>query len=468
VRGNRSAVAPPAPSRAGLAALWFAVALAGCGAPARPNVLLVVVDTLRADHVGAYGYARETTPALDRLAAEGARFDTALVSSPWSAPSHATILTGLAPLEHGVMNWGNPLRPSATTLAERLAAHGYRTGFFSAHKPLGTSVDGIARGFQTVFQRGRKDDARVLREAREWTRAGAAPWYAHVILMGVHAPYDRYPPDYDERFFTDLPPGGERVAGAAAHSDCGARGIPPSFEVGALRRVGDYVNRYDRALRHVDDQLAALFAALAADGALDDTLVIVTSDHGESLGERDFFGHGCHFWEELVRVPLLVRLPGRIAAGARVAEPVQLLDLAPSVLGAVGLPAPGELPGVDLLARLRGPALPPRLAVAAFHDTRHWSFMVRSARHKLVFDEDERRPELYDLVADPREQTDLLAGPPDAVPREAYAELHARLLALSEAYRGFQAERSAPLSPEAHEALRALGYVADPAPPGAD
>jgi arylsulfatase A-like enzyme len=448
-----------------LALCALAATLAGC-AERPPNVLVIVLDTLRFDHVGAYGYPRETTPAIDRLAEEGALFETALVSSPWSAPSHASILTGLAPLEHGVMDWGNALRSSAATLAERLAAQGFRTGFFSAHKPLGTSVEGITRGFQSVFQRGRKDDARVLRAALDWTRAGPAPWYAHVILMGVHAPYDRYPPEYDARYFLDLPPGGERVADAAQKSDCGVRGIPPTFQVGELRRVGDYVNRYDRALRHADDQLADLFAQLAADGALDDTLVVVTSDHGESLGERDFFGHGCHFYEELVRVPLVLRLPGRIAAGARVREPVELVDLVPGVLGLVGAPREG-LPGRDLLDLLGGVAPPRRLTVGVFHDAHVWSFMVRSPRHKLVFNEGTRRAELYDLAADPLERDDLLAGPPERVPRAAHDELHARLLALSEAYRGFTVEHGAPLSPEALEALRALGYV-EPAAPAAD
>lgn len=441
----------------------FALAACGCGPGGPPNVLVIVLDTLRADHVHGYGYTRETTPNLDRLIAEGVRFDAAIATSSWSGPSHTSILTGLYPDQHGVARWGNAVRHVEPPLAELLAAGGFRTGWFSAHKGLYGATAGVTRGFQIEFQRGRKDDERVLAEASRWIREGEGPWYAHVILMGLHAPYDRYPAEYD-RLFTDLPPGGEREFSLSVGDGC-AGGIPGDFAVGGERRVGDYVNRYDRALRHLDEKLGVFLAGLEAEGALDDTLVVVTSDHGEGLGEHGAFGHGCALWDHLVRVPLVMRLPGRVPAGQVWREPVQLVDVAPTALGFAGIAQPAGLRGVDLSPHLaRGTRPPRRLAVASVYDGHEWALMVRSERHKLIYDEGVGRAALYDLAQDPGEERDLLAQPEAGVPREALEELRARMAELSHAYAGLQVDETAPLSAEAEEALRALGYLAEPAP----
>lgn len=442
--------------------------LGGCRS-APKTLLLISVDTLRADHVGAYGYARDTTPNLDRVIAEGVRFDAAIAPSSWSAPSHVSITTGLQPTRHRTFRWGDRIPDEVPTLAERLAAAGFRTGLFTSHGGLRKGVANFHRGFGEHFGKSRDDDPEVLDAAATWIGNQSGPWYAHVILMSMHGPYDQYPPEWNEQVFTDVPPGGERTFPFGEGKFDGTGGIPSYLRIGDHQAAGEYVNRYDRALRSVDALLGGFFARLDEAGVLDDTLVVVTADHGESLGDHDHFGHGGPLYEHVVRVPLAVRLPGRVPAGATWGEPVELVDIVPTVLGFAGLPPAAGLDGVDLSAHLqRGTRPPPRLVTSAWHNKGRWCFMVRSASHKLMRDTEGERTSLYDLERDPRELEDLIAA--GRAPAEVLAPLRERLQALVADYRAVPVVEPEVLSAEAQEALRALGYLepaADDAAPAA-
>jgi arylsulfatase A-like enzyme len=454
--------------RAPLAALL--AALAGCDpaglpetAASAPNVILLVVDTLRADHVHGYGYERETTPTLDAIMSRGVRFDAAIAPSSWSAPSHTTIVTGVQPWRHRVMGWHQRMAPDVQPLASLLDAAGYATGLFSSHYALHVSVGGITAGIDTEFIARNDDDASVLREAGRWARSAGGPYFLYVCLMTPHAPYTKYPPSYDEEFFTDMPPGGGAIFPFVSENWIGRGGIPRSVRLGNHQRLGYYVNRYDRAIRYVDALVGELFDSLQAAGRLDDTIVVITSDHGEALGDKGAFAHEFHLYDFLVRVPLIVSYPSAIEPG-RWRGQVSLADIVPTVLGLAGLAAPSELDGSDLSSWLTSGRRPERspLVTGTYRKSGHDRYMVRTDRYKLIHDAADGREELYDLVADPAETNDLMAA---ARPPGELGALRSALATLLERHARIDAERiDLPPDADLREKLRALGYLSESAP----
>lgn len=325
-----------------------------------PNVLLLVLDTVRAASLSLYGYARPTTPELERLGAEGTVFDQALSPAPWTLPSHASMFTGRWPHELST-GWFRPLDTRDSTLAEALAARGYRTGGFVANLIYTDSEKGLARGFQhyedfplglatllrsaTLTRRlsdmrifrgllgtdqvlGRKHAAEVNAEFLAW-EAGVRgkPFFAFLNYFDAHDPY--------------LPPQAwfRRIAG---HDRPGA--LSPYRRLGMERRHAGMrpedlqleQDSYDASIAWLDDAVRQLLDALAARGVLDNTIVIVTSDHGEEFGEHGVYLHGHTLFREAVHVPLVLWAPHRVPAGRRVAQPVSLRDLAATVLDFAG------------------------------------------------------------------------------------------------------------------------------------
>jgi arylsulfatase A-like enzyme len=239
------------------------------------------------------------------------------------------------------------------------------------------------------------------------------------------------------------------------------------MRIGDHYTVGFYVNRYDRGLRYVDSLIGDFVKRLQAAGRLSNTLLVVTSDHGESLGEHDFFGHEVQLYDTLVRVPLVFWYPARLPGGAVWTEPVQLADLAPTILGFLGQTPPGNLDGMDLSSHLLHGTRPrdERVALGSYEFRKQRRFMARSADYKLIVTKG-KGEELYDLVADPGETHDLLRGGVEGLPsadaKAAYAELLASVNGMVEV----EAARKrggplAPLSDELAEQLRALGYLGE-------
>jgi arylsulfatase A-like enzyme len=331
----------------------LAVWLAACGSSReipRNNVVLVILDTVRADHLSAYGYSRPTTPNFDRLARDGELYFEAYAQSPWTLPSIATILTGQPPHIHGARRTPQGLfgiRDDVTTLAERMAQARYRTAAFVNVVWCSAEISSLDRGFELYDLRFREDNYANGRDARETTDAAldwvrsieGAPFFLTVHYFDPHLTYDA-PPPFDTMF---EPPGGPRIS----------RGFGSSEELfkireGAIRlderRRESLIARYDGELRFVDEQFGRLRQELEELGQWEHTLVVVVADHGEEFWDHGGFEHGHTHYDEVLRVPLIVRRPvGRV--GLETATRVRQLDIAPTILDFAGLPPSAELPG---------------------------------------------------------------------------------------------------------------------------
>jgi arylsulfatase A-like enzyme len=422
--------------RCGVAALLLIAVGSGCADSRNPSpdrVVLVTIDTLRADRVGCYGDARARTPALDTLAAGGVRFEAAISPAPITLPAHASLMTALDPPRHAVRhNSLHRLGDAVPTLAESLRAQGFATGAFVGSVVLAQRY-GLARGFD-VYDVGAMERAssqtagyaerpadKVVDAALAWVAKAPPRFFLWLHLYDPHAAYD--------------PPAGFAAAFAS--------------------------DPYRGEIAFADHQVGRLLDAVRARFGADGLLVVATSDHGESLGEHGELRHSYGIYDATQRVPLILS-GGGLPAGRVVAEPVRLVDVAPTLLAAVGAP---PLPGVDgsaLQPLLSGGADGERVAYVETFATRYdygWSALqgLRSARFKYIR---APRPELYDLRADPGEQRDLAARMPEVV-----SELDAALTQRLAAPAAVAEDVALPESERAR--LRALGYVA-PDPAGVD
>ena len=449
-------------------ALAGALVLAlGCGgAPRRPNVLIVVVDTLRADRLGAVDASSSLMPFLDGVAARGVVFRRAYAPSSWTVPSVASLLTSRQPTHHGVVSFEARLADAETTFPETLAAAGYRSAGFSANFRI-TDRLGFAQGFEhwQVFVANKGDwppktrGATVRMAALEWLdrtagERGEAPAVLYVHLMEPHMPY--YP--HDEAHWTGVADVDRPAARAANEALLTAVNflkfdlVPPPI-VTRLERL------YDAEVTAVDDELEALFAALAARGFLDDAVVVVTADHGEEFGEHGGLTHGRTLYDELLHVPLVVTAPGDKRGVVDV--PVSLLDVGPTVLELVGLARPDAFEGHSLVPLMRGATeVVPRPLLAelepedARRERRRHRASVMAGDQKVVVGVD-GAPLWFDLAADPGEQHPR---------REPASDADRALLATLERLRSSGGEAGkaverAPLDAAERERLRALGYV---------
>ena len=395
------------------------------------NVLLISIDTLRADHLGSYGYAAAQTPTLDALAARGLRFAHASTTTPLTLPAHTSLMTGTFPAWHGVRdNGGFYVSDDQITLAEVLRGRGYRTGGFIGAFVL-DSRWGISQGFDRYFDdfdlsryegKGldavQRPGADVVDHALSWLdEDNRQPFFAWVHLYDPHTPYAA-PDPFRSRF--------------------------PATVVGA----------YDAEISYADSQVARLIARLSDTHRLDSTLIVVVGDHGESLGEHDEQQHGFFVYEGTVHIPLIVagpRVPARV-----VQDQVRIVDVMPTVLDSIGVPIPKPVQGRSLRALDNG-GHPDLLALSETYYPRYhygWSDLqaVGDGRYKFILAPER---ELYDLQNDPGEAHNLASANPQraAALEKALRDLQARSAA--------SAPPTAPrqMDPEAEERLRALGYV---------
>ncbi len=420
-----SVQAPPAvalPSRAGRA----------------PNVLLVLVDTLRADHLGTYGYSRPTSPYLDALAAQGVVFERAMAPAPWTVPTVRALMSGRYPSDLGLSSpWSAPTVPArVATLAERFQAAGYRTLALSDHP--GLNVTGFGRGFER-FDALPQDPAEMWGWAEteaatlleRWRRLidgpDGRPTFAYVHLYYPHAPYEP-PAPFDVLF-----------------------GLGAPYMHRTLR--SGVVNLYDGEIRRTDALLASLLPAFwrLAVGS-EDSVTALVSDHGEAFWEHAQWGHGESLYNELLHVPFILHAPGRVAPGLRVADLVEIVDVGATLLDLAALELPTE-------PDQRGRTLLPRVLGRASPDPERWALSespVRGAQTRAIQTRAIKVIQAgasavaYRLLDDPGELRPLdLAQVPGS-------------LRLNEALSALRApERGAGIGPESLEALKALGYVFD-------
>ncbi len=401
-------------------------------APKAPNVLLVVLDVVRAADLSLYGYARPTTPNLERLAKSSVVFERVISTSPWTLPSHASLFTGHYPHELSA-DWEVPLDDTYKTLAESLRDRGYATAGFVANLYYGPPQFGLSRGFlhyesrhhspgevvassrlggaiiiwlneltQSYYLAGRMNAAEVNRRLLGWLpERGSRPFFVFVNYFDAHSPYVA-PAPYDRRFSGREPPTRE-----IRH---GQRNTPAE-----LRGMHD---AYDGSIAYIDSQLGVLLRELERRGELSNTLVIITADHGEEFGEHGWVAHGNGLYLPALHVPLLIAFPGRIDGGIRVAETVTLRDIPATVVDLLGIGA-AQMPGRSLVvhwasapaARERpSPVLSevnrPRRTSAWYAVAKGRMRSIIVGNHHYILNGDGRE-ELYDIVADPWETIDL-------------------------------------------------------------
>jgi len=436
------------------------------------NVILVSIDTLRADHLGCYGYERNTSPFIDGLASRGAVFLNAFSSSSWTVPAHATMLTGLDPLVHGALRYPHAMQlPTAySTLAEILSAQGFRTAAFTGGGYVSPAF-GLTQGFEVFSTRGRHFEAN-LPDALQWVRSHRKERF-FLFLHGynVHKPY-KPPPPYDTLF-------SDGYNGGYDTEDFQPDRPRPSAE--DLRFV---ISQYDGEIRYVDDQLRYFFAQLEVTGALADTVVIVTSDHGDEFYEHGGVDHIHTLYDELLRVPLVVAGPGIRAT--RFNGQVGLIDLVPTVLGLVRVDHKEPVQGSDLSPFLLNGSdslAHDVYSVTGFSDYPYELLSIRTPQWKLILWElegmreaklDERQPrELYTykfrtdrwenfaelfLVSQDRAERQDLADTYGQVRSTLARRLAARIEQATELAKKAGEERAVP-GPEEIGALKALGYL---------
>jgi len=443
-------------------AAWAAVRLTHV----RPNVLLITIDTLRADHLSCYGYRRATTPALDRLAGEGARFANAMSSGSWTPPALFSLATGAQASRHQVIGWSDRMNPEIGTVAEALAAAGYRTALFNNHNIFFSVQREITYGFREVdsLSDGEFPAARLVDRTIDWLgRKESGPFFLWVHFFDPHAPFAA-PAPYTEMFWENGQDDGGRRA-EPVEGGFGAGGIPQHIyrAAGFEDRVERLIAAYDGEIGYTDAQVERLLDALDQLGLAADTLVLVTADHGEILERADtpyhgtvYFSHGTYLFQELLAVPLLVRYPARVPKGVTVEEPVGLIDIAPTLLELAGIePTPAMvgrslLPLLGLRRRERSGPPPPLFSEELRNNWRS----VRWGSYKLI-DYGHDGYTLYDLDRDPGETRDLSREQPAVA-----AALRAQLLGLSvDRPEKHSADGASRLDAETLRKLRALGYT---------
>jgi len=474
----------PGTARAALLALTALTACTGRGAE-HPDVLLVSIDTLRADHVGCYGAERDTTPHLDRLAARALRYERAYATSAWTLPSHASLLAGRHHVALGVETAADRLPDDVLLPVQAFAAAGYRTAAFVDSIPRGLvgAERGFARGFDAYHHAphgGGKpldhDAAATVDAALGWLdrQDRERPWLLFLHTKSVHSvprttryragrehPYLK-PDAYQFRFVdaADAGPWRDAELGVGvdyllAWNDGLLRGTRELADF-PRERLRELEALYDAGVAYVDDALGRLFDALEERGRLDDTLIAVTSDHGEAFLEHHQLFH-VELYDEVLRVPLLVHLPGQ-QDGAVIRRPVSLTCVLPSLAEvAGGAPPPGVTAARLALAPEPGPgALVPPLFFQTCSEQGYRSLALLDGRWKLVGHNyrtgGELAFELYDLARDPGERTPVEDGPLD--------ELRLRALIWWNAARAGDADAAdVELDGATLEHLRALGYV---------
>jgi arylsulfatase A-like enzyme len=427
-----------------------------------PNVLLVSIDTLRADHLGAYGSKLLTSPAIDsRLAGEGVTFDAVYSQSPKTTPSHMTMLTSLYPCVHGVELWatntpGRVLNPAVHTLAEVLKNAGWATAAFTG----GSNVHrtrGFGRGFD-IYTHGQQ-----LVRATEWIRLHRTrKWFVFFHTYDVHDPY-LPPPELVARFDGDYRgPLRETVDRLRAGVDGWEKGHQifwASVDANDPRTVQFIEHLYDAGIRHMDEvTVAPLLDLLEQLDLARDTLVVFTSDHGEAFAEHGRFLHD-DLHDGTLHVPLILRFPGRLPPGHRVAGRARLLDVMPTILDLVSVPAPQTAEGRSLVPLVHGDP-PGDDDVVSEHNNVAFGRRFESVRRgQLAYVVDGSDESLYDLARDPREDVDVASA------RPADVEAMRALLALwrENCHRGAArlGARGDGVVPDdaTRRQLRALGYV---------
>jgi len=457
----------------------FISLISACSRPPRlegppPYILLIVMDAARADHFSCYGYSKKTAPVIDRVAQEGARFSRAVSTSSWTLPAHASLFTGLLPLEHGATRQHDWLIDRIPTLAQLLKTSGYRTAGFSNNPKVDTNQN-MHRGFDlfvaiwsdttvttTLKPHNTEHTNRLVRSFLE--AQPEQPFFVFINYMDVHTPYD--PPEpYRSRY---LKPGQEitaRIDSACRDASLSNREILKlnGEEISVVRNI------YNGAINYLDAKIGELLDYLREKGDYDNTLVIITSDHGELFGEYGgYFGHGGLLYRPLVHIPLVIRYPGLVPSSAVRDDLVGIADIFHSLAALLSLEgaSPTGASKRNLFAEkierapcysdLKLDRIPVTKKIRRRHDTR--SVWTPDNRHYIIC-EDELY-ECFDLTSDFKEEYNLcpLSVTKDAV-TASISGMEQRLVKFVESAEDLRINSPRQIDPQFERTLRALGYV---------
>lgn len=445
--------------------------LAGRRTADRPSIVFILVDTMRADYLGSYGFEGDISPGLDRLASESLRFENAFSQAPWTKPSIATLFTSLYPEVHGLTNheglfWGKGrpdmktgvLPEEAITLAEILRDNDYRTASFMTN-PMLAPTYGFDQGFEIYEVHEIRDLSNLVMDAAtRWIDSipDGEPFFAYLHFMDVHGPYDS--PEEDFEAIKESPSlGGDRELSEEEYASISdyLKRLAWAGEPEA-RNVRTWRARYAAGIRDFDRRFASFVDELRASGRLDDLYLVFTADHGEELFEHRGWDHGHNLFAQQLRVPLMIRRPGGEEARV-VTNVVSLIDLMPTLLAIAGIEGPARLQGRDFSALLdRDLAGEGEASRATATSDRPSLHAIRTTDYKLIMDIDTGETWLFDAHEDPGEQKNLSAALPNVL-----AELRDRLLSqiAESTAEGALGKRLAPIPEELVEQLRTLGYV---------
>lgn len=484
------------PVRIAVVAVLFSLALSGCRTrePVRPNVILISLDTLRADHLGAYGYDRRTSPFLDGFAAEATVFRNAISPASWTLPAHASMLLGHYPHAHGMNSPQSRIDAGATTLAEVLRDGGYATaGFFSVD--LLGSRHGFDQGFQTYERVHPGEGGAVNAAALRWLALTERPFFLFLHYYDVHDPYLERRAGHPSYCHAPMPTGIPpfwRLTERSSQRFLQRLGIDEvlrgddfsdvrefhRFVIDLLERHGEakrtmefkealnlngdtvtteeracVVGLYDDGIGYLDERLEELFGELARKPWFEDTILIITSDHGDDLYDHHAYrGHGRYVYQSNIHVPLMVKRPGQ-SDGRTVNSLVTTVDLMPTILEATGVAYQGAVQGRSLVPLLEGQSQGDTVSVTSVTYADDARTALVRGRWKLI--KGTSTTELFDLETDSDEQRNLAGEHPDRV-----RELEAELVRLA-TDRGsvVRSEELVPLDEASREQLRALGYL---------
>jgi arylsulfatase len=447
----------------------------------RPNIVFIVIDALRADRLGAYGYPGGNSPTLDAIADGGVTFERAIAQAPWTQPSVASLFCSRYPSVHRVLDYDAALNAAygdapkvavldgaLRTLAQVLRDHGYITAGFVAN-PFLLREFGFAQGFDhfdTSFAENTTPGTVINEAALRWLRErdSKRPFFLYLHYMDVHGPYDARPEIIDPLLdAVEKMPNKRELSPEELRGLGYLRKLPSAVSRRErhlpLMRYREYwVARYDAGVREMDNRLRALREGLEELGLWEDAFVVVTSDHGESLLEHGQWDHGHSVHDTELHVPLLLRWRGVLPAGKRIQATARLIDLMPSLLEQLQLPIPSGLQGVPLGPLLAGsPAAQSLFAFAEGVKSDPEQCALYLGDWKLAFTGAAGGYQLYDLKSDPLEQRDLSDVRPAEVAR--MRQLLERQVRRNRQLAGVTAAEHAPLTDEQAEQLRSLGYL---------
>ena len=441
-----------------------------------PNVILISIDTLRPDHLGCYGYHRDTSPAIDRIASEGVLFENTISSSSWTLPAHAAMFSSLSDSVHGCMETDRLLGTDIVTLAERFAEAGYVTaGFFAG--PYLHPVFGLGQGFghyenctsyrktidsqpaakwamnHTILRASHQDitNPTVYQAVRRWLKDNRrSPFFLFIHLWDVH--FDFIPPEpYRSKFDPDYR---GSVTGENFFYD---PSINASMDPRDLKHL---IALYDGEIAWTDAHVAKIYDDLRADGLLDSTVLAITADHGTEFFEHGAKSHRATLFDEVVRIPLIVRFPSKLPGGARVTAQTRIIDIGPTLLDLAGLPKPEGVMGHSLVSLARGKMLDfNNQAICELFSVGRRIRAIRTLDGKLIDNLGKDRRYYFNLQTDPIEHRPLHTWT-DPLGQSLLTAYRATLDDLATAISNRQSSSDAPSIPaDVLKQLQSLGYV---------